>query len=457
MDITLENTGNNTATIKIAMVQEDYQKNVDVKLKDIQKRAVMHGFRPGKVPLDLIKKMHGPAVMAEEVNKVLSESLYNYLQESKLDIIGHPIENPDKNEKVDIETQKDFSFHFDIGLVPDFSLALNNTEVDYYDIRVKEEDIDEQEESLRGKYGTSVEADDAQEDDVISGTITELDHEGNPKAGGIIHKTFITPKYIKDEAERSKFLGLKKGNTLIFNPVKAVDNEHEVASMLNINKEEVSGLQSDFSFVAEEISRIHPAETNADFFSKVYPDGTVETYEDFRERIKTDLKDYYQKESDRFFSHSALEQLVDETEMNLPDGFLKRWLLETDRNLTEDIVNSNFDKYARNFRQELVIARISRIYKLYVGDDEVRHYISFWFGVHSPADAEDKETQAKVKAFTDKFMENEDETHRIRNILFERKLWETLRNNLKVKVTEFTYPEFTEIVMEHHKIKHHEH
>lgn len=457
MNITLENTGTNTATIKIEMAQEDYQEKVDLSLKDIQKKAVIHGFRPGKVPIGLIKKLHNKAVIAEEVNKVLSEALYNYLQDSKLDIIGHPIENPDKNEKIDIESQKDFAFYFDVGIVPEFSVALSkDTTVDYFDIKVDESDIDEQEKSLRNKYGTQVHADEAQEDDIIKGEITELDADGNPKEKGISNNTVITPRYIKEDKVREAFTGLKKGESVTFNPVKAIGNDYEVASLLNVKKEQVAGINSDFRFVAEEISRLEPAEPDSSFFGKVYPNEDIESYEEFRARIKNDLKEYYQRESDSFFTHSSVEKLVEGTEMELPVDFLKRWLLETDKNLTEEIVENNFGHYAQNFRQDLILERIAKENDLKVSDEEVRNHILNWFGGYSQ-EAEESDLKARMNAIADKFMENDDEKYRIRNQLFDQKLRATLKEKLNVEIKEVTYSEFSEIVMQHNKSMHHEH
>lgn len=458
MNITKEDTGQHTATLKIEIKPEDYREGVERSLKEIQKKTELKGFRPGKVPLGLVRKMHGNTLVAEEINKVLSESVYSFIKENELNILGHPIENKEKNKPVDFATQKDFTFFFDIGLVPDFNLEVNeNTSVDYFEIKVEEKEIDEQQDSIRGKAGTFIEANDVAEDDVVKGKIEELDDSANPKADGISLETSIMPRYIKDEQVRGRFLKCKRGETIDFNPVKAMDNEHEVASLLSVKTDQVKEIDSDFRFAVSDIRRLQPAELNSDLFNKVYPDGNIETTEEFRKKLASEIKEYYQRESDHFFAHSAMEKLIDTTEISLPDEFVKKWLTQTEDGLTTEEVEKDYTKYARSLKQQLIINRISKEHDLRIAEEDIRSHIKDWFtGQYMKGIPPSEEMRAQLDKFADNVMQNEEEVGKIHDQLFDEKLRDLLMEKLHLNRKEVTFKEFSDIVTELHKSEHDE-
>ena len=237
MNITQESTGNLTETIKVEIIEKDYQEEVEKALRDHRRKAAIPGFRPGKVPFGMIKKMYGKAVLAEEVNKVLVESLENYLKENKIEILGQPLPSKDKETDIDFDIQKDFEFYFDIGLTPAFDLSLSDKIiVNYYTINADDKMLDNQIQEIRHRHGVMSEVDVTKEGDLVKGELTELNETGEKKVDGIVNTTSISLNYIKDEDVRKKFIGITKGDQVIFNPLQATGNAVETASMLGIQK-----------------------------------------------------------------------------------------------------------------------------------------------------------------------------------------------------------------------------
>ncbi|MCB2219324.1 MAG: trigger factor [Bacteroidetes bacterium] len=456
MNITKESTGELTATIKIDLEPQDYEEQVNKALKDLQKKSALKGFRPGKVPFGLIRKMYGNAAIGEEVNKILSESLNNYIKENELDILGYPLANEDKNEKVDFEHQQEFSFYFDIGLTPDINLDLNDkTEVNYYNIQVEDEKVEDYLKNVRNQFGTSVNPETAKKGDLIKGDFVQLDDKGEAMEAGVNHSSSLSIDFIKDEKAQNEFIGKKVGDTVRFNPLKATGNETETASMLGIKKEDRDQLESDYNFTLTEISRIEPAEINKELFDKVYPKDNLETEEQFREKLREEASGYFQKESDNYFVHETLEKMVHDTEINLPQEFVKRWMLESDEKLTRESIDHDFEDYAKSLKQQLIINKIAKDHGVKVEEADIRNHIKDYFGKQYMIDTSDEEKSKQLDGLASSVMQNQEEVRKIYDQLFDEQVRELFKNNLKLKKIDVSYDKFIEIVNEHHKHHHH--
>ncbi len=456
MNITKESTGDLTATIQIDLAPEDYEEQVNKALKDLQRKTTLKGFRPGKVPFGLVKKMYGNAATAEEVNKILSESLNNYIKDKDLDILGYPLANEDKNQKVDFEHEKEFSFFFDIGMVPDIDLELNDQiEVDYYNITVEDEKVDDYLKNVRNQFGQPINPDQAEKGDLIKGDFVQLDTDGNIIEGGVMNHSSLSIDFIKDEAAQKQFIGSKTGDKIRFNPLKATSNETETASMLGIKKEEKEKLESDYEFTVTEISRIEPAEVNKELFDKVYPSDNIETEEQFRDKLREEAGKYFQKESDNFFVHETLEKLVKDTHIDLPEEFVKRWMLESDEKLTKESIEHDFEDYAKSLKQQLIINKIAKDHNVKVEEGDVRNHIKDYFGKQYMIDTADEEKSKQLDALASSVMQNQEEVRKIYDELFDDQVRELFKENLKLNKIDVNYDKFIEIVNEHHKQHHH--
>jgi trigger factor len=459
MSITQESTGDLTATIKIEMVPDDYQEQVNNSLKDIQKKSTLKGFRPGKVPFGLIKKMYEQNAVAEEVNKVLSDSLNNYIVENKLGILGYPIANTEKNTEVDFESNKQFEFFFDIGLSPSFDLELSDKiEVDYYDIQIEDKMVDNFLEETKKRYGNPVNPEKTETGDLVKGEITQIDADGNIVEDGVTNATSVSIEFLKDEKVKKEFIGKAVGDKIQFNPLKATENETETASMLGIKKEDKDNLESDYEFTITEISRIEPAEVNEELFIKVYPNDDIKDEKQFREKLRDEAKAYYQNETDNYFVHLAMDKLIHDTKIDLPDEFVKRWLVTSDEKITQENIDKDYDSYAHSLKQQLIINKIAQDNDLKVEPQEIKNHVKSYFAKQYMIDESDEEKMKQLDTLADSVLQNKDEANKIFDQLFDNKMRELFKSTLKLNKIEKTYEEFIKIANEHqHKHHHHEH
>ncbi|MFW5706913.1 MAG: trigger factor, partial [Bacteroidota bacterium] len=332
MNIVQEKTSDLTAKLKIQLTAEDYQDKVDKALKDMQRKAQMPGFRPGKVPMGMVKKMYGKSVLVEEVNKVLVDALYDYIKEKELNILGNPLPDNESTSEIDWDSQSEFEFVYEIGLAPDIDLTLSEEiEVDYYKIKVEDTMIDETIEDIRKRYGSFTKPEVSEEGDALYGEFAELDGDGNVIEDGLKNTTNLLIQYIKDQDTKEKLIGKKAGDTIDIDLVKAVENETEMASMLGIKKEELEQYGKNYRFTIESISRNIPADLNEDLFAKVAPDQEIKDEAAFRAFIAEQLQKQYQADVDKNFKNEAIKTLLDKANLSLPEDFLKRWLIETNR------------------------------------------------------------------------------------------------------------------------------
>ncbi len=458
MNITQESTGDLTATIKIELMPDDYQEQVNNTLKDLQKKSTLKGFRPGKVPFGLIKKMYEKNAVAEEVNKVLSDSLNNYIVDNKLDILGYPLANEERNKNVDFENNTEFEFFFDVGLAPEFELEISDKiDVDYYDIKVEDKIVDNYLEETRKRYGNSVSGETIEEGDLIRGEMEQLDNEGNILPEGIKNQTSLSVNFIKDEKVKKEFLGKKKEEKVRFNPLKATENATETASMLGIKKEEAEILDSEFEFTISEISRVEPAKVDKELFVKVYPNDTIEDEVQFREKLRGEAKGYYQKECDNYLVHSAMDKFIHDTKFELPDEFVKRWLVASSEKIDKDSIDKEYDNYSKSLRQQLIINKIAKDNEIKVEEKDIKNHVKGYFAQQYMFDPSDEEKMKQLDTIADSVLQNKEEASKIYDQLFDEKLKELFKSTLKFNNKEVTYEEFIKIVNDHHKNHNHEH
>lgn len=457
MNITQEKTGDLTSTVKVELTQDDYQGKIDKTLKELQRNANLKGFRPGKVPMGIIKKMYGTQVLADEVNKTVSDSLNNYLKDNNLELLGHPLSNIEKTKQIDFENDKNFDFYFDIAVAPEFDLELSDKiEVDYYDIEVDDKKLDFYVDDVKKRNGTPVPADTVEEEDIVKGNIVQLGEDGTILEGGLMHETSFIPKYFKDEKVKESFIGKKKGDKIVFNPLTASGNAQETASMLGITKEEAEKMNSDFEFTISEISRNQPAELNEELYKKIYPLEDIKTEEEFREKLREEVKKHYQVESENYFVHMTLEKLQNETEIKFPEEFLKRWLLESDQKLTKEQIDKDFEGYLKSLKQQLIINKLARDYNIKVEQKDIRNHIKQSFARYYGFDSDNEEMLKQLDGIADSVLQNEEEVNKVYDELFDNQMRELFKEKIKLNKKTVSYDEFTKIVQEHHK-QHHDH
>ena len=345
MNIKFESADKINGLMTITIEQADYQEAVDKKLKEYRKKAQVPGFRPGMVPMGLIKKQYGTAVKVDEVNRILGEKLYDYVRENKIQMLGEPMPNEEKQQPQDLQGDGPFEFVFDIAVAPEFKAELTaKDKIEYYTIKVDDKLIDDQVQMYASQAGEFVEAQEWSGNDTLKGDLRQLDAEGNTLEGGITTEGgMIMPSYIKGEDEKKKFEGCKPGDIITFNPKKAYpDNDAEVAALLKVEKDQVKDLESDFSFQVTEIRHYQPAAVDAKLFEKVFGEG-VKDEADFRQRIADNAKVQLSANSDYKFLLDVRKYAEKKVgELQFPEALLKRVMLNNNKDKGEEFVEKNF-------------------------------------------------------------------------------------------------------------------
>jgi len=372
MNISQENTSKLNAVLNVKVEQSDYQERVDEVLKDYRRKAKVDGFRPGKVPMGLIRKMYFTPVLVDEVNKLVSESLFNYLKDNDVKILGEPLPHRDEEQKVDFEHDKEFDFKFDLGLAPELNLEVTTKDkVAYYKIKADKKQQDEYKDSLLQRYGEFKAVDKAGDNELIKGLLVKVDKEGAEVENGIrVENISMSLEMMKDDDQKVLFSGTKGGDEVIFDVKKAFPNDTELASLLRVDKSEIPLLEGTFKCMIDEVMKFEKAEVGQELFDKVYGEGEVKTEEEFNQRGLEEITRNYEQESEYRFMVDSREAMIKKAKIDLPIEFLKRWMVETNENITEEQVSEDFKKYEDDFRWQLIKEHLMKQQEIKVTEEE---------------------------------------------------------------------------------------
>ena len=439
--------GQLTMTIEPA----DYQEQVEKTLKNYRKKAQVPGFRPGMVPMGMIKKQYGTAVKVEEINKLMGEKLYGYIQENKIEMLGEPLPS-EKQVPQDFEKEGDLTFVFDIAVAPEFKVELTDKDkIDYYQIKVEDKLIDDQVQMYASQAGEFVKAETFSGNDTITGDMRELDADGNTKEGGIAAEgAMVMPAYIKDEDQKKLFDGCKAGDIITFNPKKAYpDNDAEVASLLKVQKDDVKDLTADFSYQITEIRHFQPADVDQKLFDRVFGEGTVTDEKAFREKIAETIAPQLQQNSDYKFMLDLRQYAENKVgELTFPEALLKRVMMQNNKDKGADFVEKNFEGSIKELKwhlikQQLVAANNIKVEEAdlkAVAKEAIRAQFAQYGMSNVPDDVLENYAaeQLKKRENIDNFVDRAVET----------KLTEALKNVVKLNQKEVTLEDFNKLMQE---------
>ena len=362
--------------LTMTIEQADYQEKVEKTLKDYRKRAQVPGFRPGQVPMGMIRRQYGTAAKVDEVNRLLGEKLYDYIRENKIQMLGEPLPNQEKQVPQDFEKDGDLTFVFDIAVAPEMKADLTGRDkVDYYKITVDDKMIDQQVEMYASQGGEMVKADVFSGNDTLTGDLRQLDAEGNTLEGGITTESgMVMPAYIKDEDQKKLFDGCKPGDIITFNPKKAYkDSDAEVAALLKVDKEQVKDLESDFSYQVTEIRHFQPAPVDQALFDRVFGKDTVKDEKAFREKIREMISQQLLQNSDWKFLQDVrahMEKKVGKVEF--PEALLKRVMLQNNKDKGADYVEQNFEGSIKELKWHLIKEQLVEAHQVKVEDNDLK-------------------------------------------------------------------------------------
>ena len=375
MNITFENTDKVNGLLTITLEKEDYQEKVEKTLKDYRKRAQVPGFRPGMVPMGMIKKQYGTAVKVDEINRLLGTKLTDYIRENKIQMLGEPLAS-EKQEPQDLEKDGPFTFVFDIAVAPEFKAELTDKDkIDYYTIKVDDKLLDQQVSMYAQQYGEMKDAETFSGNDTLTGDLRQLDENGNTLEGGITTEGgMIMPAYIKVDDQKKLFDGCKAGDIITFNPKKAYpENDAEIAALLKVDKDAVKDLTSDFSYQVTSIRHFEPAEVGQQLFDRVFGEGTVSGEKEFRQKISEMIQPQLNMNSDYKFLldlRAYAEKKVGD--LQFPEALLKRIMLQNNKDKGEDFVEKNFEGSIRELKWHLIKEQIVAAQEIKVDDSDLK-------------------------------------------------------------------------------------
>lgn len=369
MNITFENADKVNGLMTITVEENDFKENVEKTLKDYRKKANVPGFRPGQVPMGMIKRMYGNAVKMDAINRVVGQEMYKYVQENKIQMLGEPLPH-EGNEAVDIEQPAPYTFQFDLAVAPEINVKLSgHDKIDYLTIDVDDKLIDQQVRMYASRAGQYQKADDYQDNDMLKGDLRELGKED----GIVLSEAVVMPTYIKDEDQKKLFEGSKLGDIITFNPRKAYQSDAELASFLKVDKADLGFHTGDFTYQITEISRFVPAEVNQELFDQVYGKDAVKDEKEFRERVAEEIKAQLQQNSDWKFLQDLRAHCEKKAgKLEWPDALLKRIMKQNNQDKGDDYVEKNYEGSIKELTWHLIKEQLVAVQEIKINDDEVK-------------------------------------------------------------------------------------
>jgi len=434
MNITKEQIDDLNAVVTVAITKEDYQDKVEKILKDYRKQANIPGFRKGQVPMGLIKKQYGRAVLVDEVNKLLQDNLNKYLTEEKLDVLGNPL--PKQQDNFDWD-KEDFAFEFELGLAPDFEASLKTKKaVTQYKIIADKKMIEEQIERIQKQYGKLKSKNSVGKKDELTGTFRNEEE-------GIEHKSTLELDKLKNKKALDALVGKKVGDVVTLKTKGLFKEDYLLSGALGINRDRAEKLAIDVSFTIEEINEREPAELNQELFDKLFGKDSVRSVKELKDRIKEDAEKQFEQQSDQKLLNDVTERLIESTKFDLPAGFLKKWIQMTgEKALTEEEANDEYEKSEKGLRYQLIEGKIMKDHNVQITFDELKDFAKGFikaqmaqYGQLNPKDEELEGIAARV-------MSNQEEVKRLSEQLMSQKLLTLYKEKANLKVKEVTYENF---------------
>ena len=451
MNIERKNIDEVNIVLTMQVEKADYQENVEKALKEYRKRANMPGFRPGQVPIALVKKMYGKSAAADELNKVIYDSLQKYIADNKLNVLGEPLPSETEKADIDFDSDKPSTIVFDVALAPEINVDLNGrNSFDYYEIKVDDKMIDATVKQHTGRFGSYVDADETVEDDLLKGEVVELEN-GKVKEGGIKNEAAILgPKYIKDADQKSLFLGIKKGGVIVFTLKKIMDSDTEMAAFLKIKKEDVANIPADqqFQLTVNEITRYKQAELNQELFDKVFGKDVVKSEDEFKAKIIAGIKENLELEGDFKLLSDIRNYVIGKlADTKFPEAFLKRWVKATRKNeVSDEDLDKNFPAMVDGLKWQLAQNRIAEKHSIKVEEKDILDFakkaakaqFAQYGMVNVPEESLDQYAKSMLK--------EEGAARQIAERVIDEKVLAAVKGAVKLNKKEVSIDEFNEMI-----------
>jgi len=438
MNITRENVDALNAVVRVDIAKEDYITKVEKILTDYRKTANIPGFRKGHVPMGMVKKQYGKAVLVDEVNKLLQDALNKYLTEEKLDVLGQPLPKPQDNIDWDSEA---FSFEFELGLAPEFEVSLNTkTPIDQYVIVADDKMIDEQVERIQKQYGKLISQNEVEADSNIIGVYKNEER-------GIENTATLTLDKFKGKATSKQFIGAKVGDIIALNTKGLYDDEHDLMHALGLGHDEVHGLDIDLTFTISEINKSELADLDQDMFDKLFGKDVVSSVTELKEKIKEDAEKQFKQQADQKLLNDVTEYLVENTKFDLPATFLQKWMQTAgEKPMDNDEAKEEYEKSEKSLRYQLIEGKLISDNNVQVTLEDIKNHAREMIRVQMAQFGQLNPTDKELDDIAARILSNQEEARRISEQLINQKLISLYKEKANLKVKEMTYENFVKEV-----------
>lgn len=447
MNVSIEKIDNVNGKITVSIEENDYKDKVTSELKRIGKTHTLPGFRKGYVTVDQLRRRFGKQVKSDVINQEVYEAVINYIRDNKLAILGEPL--PVEVKEIDMNSV-DYTFEYEIGLTPEINVDLKKVTLPYYNIEVSKEMVDEQDANFRERFGNQVPGEEVDEKALVKGSIMELNEDGSVKdsedaiqvVGGI-----IAPMYLKDKEEADKFIGKKLNDKVVFNPYKACEGDvTRLASMLNLDKEKAAEAKGDFEMSIAEIIVVKPAELNEEYYKNIFGPDKVKTEEEYFEAIKQMISAQISGNSEMLFHMQAEKQLIEEYgNFELPQEFLKKWLVRRNEGLTAENIDEEFEKMIPSLKWQLIKERIAAVAEVKIEEADVQNHAKAiarqQFAQYGMTNVEDD----MLADYAKRILEDKNSRSRIIEEAGDAKLFEAIKQTAKIEAKAVSVDEFKSI------------
>lgn len=443
MNIEREETGNLTATLKMKIQPEDYRPGVEKALKEQRKNAVLPGFRPGQVPMTIIKKKVGKAILIGEVERLIDTNLKGYLQQNSLRVLGQPLPKAENVEINNWEEPGEFNFSYELGMAPSFEVNLDKLGVEYTVVDVDDALVTREITDMQRRFGKVEDADVSEDKDMLLGDFIELDPDGSIKPGGILNRATISLEYVTEDATRQLLVGKQKDDEIPVDPHKVSRDPEDMAHMLGLDAEQAQHVGDRFMFRVAEVKRMAPVPIDQTLFDRVYGKDAVSDEAGFRAKVKDGLEQMFRRDSDRLFLRFSMKKIQERTNVELPDRFLKRWIQETSKTpVALEDVEKGYSDYAEGLKRQLVQDRVIETYGLEAKGEEMdafaKRYVTDQFVQYGMPAPEGEQLQQMAA----RMLGDQEQINRIRGTIVEQKLMVHFKNLLEPKEKKVSFDEF---------------
>ncbi|MBO4654020.1 MAG: hypothetical protein J5644_00545 [Bacteroidales bacterium] len=427
MNIKNEKANGDIQELTIEITKEDYAGKVEAALKKYRRTAQVPGFRVGNAPMAMIKKMYEKSVTYDEVNNMMSQELYKYLSDNKIDIMLEPIPVEDKS-KVDFDNPDNFVFVYEYALQPQFDIDFNK-QVTNFKITASQEEINNLIDQMQRRYGEYTSPEEVGEDDYISAKINDQD-------------SFFFTKELNEEG-RKAFTGKKVNDTVHVALRKIFEDEKNVLKVLKIMDQPLEeGNQYEYDVTISSIGRITPAELNEDFFKKAYPDGNITTKEQLEKNCAEQIEKQWKDYTDRQFMNDAIGVLLDNVNITFPDEFIKRYILLTQKDMTAEKLEEKYADYQKSFKWQLIENKIVKDNNLNVTQDDVKAYVRNFFMTNYFSNFKEEDIKDRLDSLVNDALKKKEDVKNIYDQLYDAKIMDVLRKNFIIVEKSGSYDDF---------------